>query len=318
MSLRRAKLLIIAFLWIWAPIAGGKEQKSKTWYLQETGGWKQLSEDCKKAFLKGNEYYKKGDYSKAATWYKKFIRECESESRSRLYSEILKRQFKIGKEYLHGRKHTILWLFRVKAYSRGVKIMESVAKHAGERDIGLEAQVEIARSYERRAKKDSDKYFPAYRKWQEIFENYESNRRCRASEPTGVIGKDALLGMARARLKAYKGPAYDASVLGGRPLSEKKYENAKGCYRIFQNLYPQDAEELGINEKIREINKKLTMKDLHVADYYRKQEKAGVIEGKVSPSFLYYNMIINQWPDTRAAEKARERLAENENVQKLE
>jgi len=319
MSVRKAGLIIIALLGIWTAVLPAKEQKSKTWYLQKTSQWKQLSEDCKEALVKGNKYFNKGKYRSAAHWFKKLLQECDSESESELYAEVLRRQFVIAKAYLYGRKEKFLWLFNMTRYQQGVRMMENIAEHASSppRRVGMEAEVEIAKSYERRGKSNSDKYFSAYHKWQEIFEDYESDKLCSASGPTGVIGKDALLGMARCRLNSYRGPHYDASLLGGRPLTEKKYESAKGCYEIFQMLYPRDAEKLGIDEKIRKINEKLALKDFYVAQYYHRQQKGRESKDEMSAAFLYYNMVKNQWPDTEAAEKARKMLAQNAIVEKM-
>jgi len=282
---------------------------AKTWYLEQSGDWKDVSQDCKKAFVKADSLFDKGKLSKAARQYDKFLEECKDQNG--LYTEALKRQFAIGREFLSGHKKRVLGFFTIKGYAEGVKIMERINKRAGNRQIGLEAVVEIAKSYEKRGRSDKTNYNLAYLEWKQIFETYDGQKRSLSSEPTGIIGKDALLGMARCKHLCYRGSQYDVSDLIGRAFSESPYDGAKGCYEQFVSLYPQEAKKLGVEDKLKQINEQLANKDLTIGRYYQKT-------GNKQSANLYYQMVITDLPDTKAAKLAKEMLVKGSSVKTKE
>jgi len=87
---------------------------------------------------------------------------------------------------------------------------------------------------------------------------------------------------------------YDASNL----------RTAKTCYERFKLLYPADAEEIGVGQILEEIDEQLAYKQLSVGQYYE-------TIGNRQSANLYYDMVVNDWPDSRAAEIAREMLGKN-------
>ena len=237
------------------------------------------------AFIKAEMLFCKGKYAKAARSYDKFLAEYYHESE--LYKAALVRQFHIGMAFLAGQKKTVLGVFKIKGYAEGKKIMEKISNLAGLDDpngIGIKAAVAVAESLERRGK-----FNEAYLKWSEIWE-------------TGQIGGDALLGMARCRYAAYKGPKYDASVLIGQPFSvESYYDSAKGCYEKFKLRWPQNTEE--IDEILKEIDEKLAEKQFSIGRYYQKT-------GNKESAYHYYRMVIRDWPDSKAAEMAKQMMSD--------
>ena len=237
------------------------------------------------AFIEAEMLFCKGKYAKAARSYDKFLAEYYHESE--LYKAALVRQFHIATAFLAGRKKTVLGVFKIKGYAEGKKIMERVSNRAGLDDpkgIGTKAAVAVAESLERRGK-----FNEAYFKWSEIWE-------------TGQIGKDALLGMARCRYAAYKGPKYDASVLIGQPFGvESYYDSAKGCYEEFKSRWPKNVEE--IDEILKEIDEKLAEKQFGIGRYYQKT-------GNKESANDYYRMVIRDWPDSKAAEMAKQIMSD--------
>jgi outer membrane protein assembly factor BamD (BamD/ComL family) len=158
-----------------------------------------------------------------------------------------------------------------------------------------------------------------------------------SSWPTGQIGKDALLGMARSKLAAYKGPKYDASELIGATLSEagpydsarRCYEEFKAqyhidadaipiaqilkgrCYEEFKSQYPQDANEAGVDRILKEIEQEEARKQLHIARYYQRTYRPSKDGDEINPANLYFQMIVERWPGSKAAETARKMLIKN-------
>ena len=190
----------------------------------------------------------------------------------------LQRQFDIASEFLAGRKKTIL-IFRVRAYDDGVRIMEKISDRTGSADIAKKALLAVAHSYEKRKK-----YEEAYLTWSQISSRW----------PTGQTGKDALLGMAKNKYATFRGPYYDASGL----------VSAKSYYENYKLRYPDDAQRLGIDKILLKINEQLAEKNLLIANYYKKT-------GQPIPANMYYKMVVDNWPDTVAANNAKEQISKN-------
>ncbi len=237
------------------------------------------------AFIKSEMLLCNGKFAKAAKKYDKLLTEYP---KSELYEVVLERQFGIAEAFLAGRKKTVLGSIKISGYAEGVRIMEKITDRAGmgEPDgIGIKAALAVAESYEKRRK-----FHSAYLKWAQIASEWE----------TGQIGKDALLGMARCEHSVYnkreehKRHYYDASSL----ISAKSY------YEKFRLLYREDAEELGVDAILKEIDEQLAYKQFSIGRYYQRT-------GKMQAANLYYNMVIQDSPDSKAAEMAKEVLARN-------
>jgi outer membrane protein assembly factor BamD (BamD/ComL family) len=214
-----------------------------------------------------------GKLAKAIKQYDKFLDDYPGSS---LKDAAMEREFGIASDFLAGRKTRILLLFNVRNYDEGVKVMEKISDRAGAADIAKRASLAVTQSYEKRRK-----FEEAYLKWSEI-----SNRW-----PTGQMGRDALLGMARNKYAAYNGPDYDGSGL----ISAKSY------YENFKLRYPEDAQKLNVDDIIKTINEQLAEKNLRIAKYYGRT-------GSSEPANMYYQMVVDNWPTTKAAEPARHAL----------
>jgi outer membrane protein assembly factor BamD len=224
------------------------------------------------SFIEAEVLLAGGKLTKAVKQYEKFLDDYPSSS---LRDAALEREFEVGTEFLGGRKKTIL-IFRVRAYDDGVKIMEKISDRAGIADIAKRASLAVAQSYEKRRK-----YNEAYLKWSEISARW----------PTGETGKDALLAMARTKYAVFRGPAYDGSGL----ISAKSY------YENFKLRYPEEAQKLRVDEILSRIGEQLAEKNLQIAKYYSRT-------GSTEPANMYYQMVVDNWPQSKAAQTAREKL----------
>ena len=227
------------------------------------------------AFMKAEMLYSEGKFTKAARAYDKFLAEFPT---SEFYEAAMDRQFAIATAFLGGQKKRVLGVFKMSTYDEGIKIMEKISDQAGDAPIGIKAAVAVAQSYEKR-----EKFTEAYQKWSEISSRW----------PTGQIGKDALLNMARCKYAAYKGPKYDASDL----ISTKSY------YENFKLRYPEDAKEIDADKILKQINEQAAYKEFSIGEYYQKTAN------KQSAAF-YYQMVVDNWPGSTAAGMAKEAMKE--------
>ncbi len=232
-------------------------------------------------FVKAELYYCEGRFVKAARSYDKLLTEHPKTS---FRQAVLERQFAIGSAYLAGRKKVVLGFIKLSGYSEGVAIMEKVTDRAGiESSLGLEAALAVAKSFEER-----QKYEEAYLKWWEISLEWQ----------TGEVGRDALHGMARCKHAAYnKEPEHKRHLYDASRLS-----TAKSCYERLRLLFPKDAQEIGVDEILTQINEQLARKQLSIGQYYQRV-------GNRQAATLYYDMVVTEWPGTEAAQTANELLA---------
>jgi hypothetical protein len=225
------------------------------------------------SFIEAEVLFARGKLTKAVKQYDKFLDDYPA---SPLRDAALEREFGIASDYLAGRKKSVLLIFRISGFEDGVKIMEKISDRAGIADIAKRALIAVAQSYEKR-----HKYNEAYLKWSEISTRW----------PTGQTGKDALLAMARTKYSAYRGPEYDGSSL----ISAKSY------YENFRLRYPQEARQIQADDILSRIGEQQAEKQLGIAKYY---ERTGSIE----PANMYYQMVVDNWPQSKAAQTAKEKL----------
>ena len=229
------------------------------------------------------KYEEKGQLTKAFRIYEKMLTENPDNEFREL---LLDRQYAIATAYLRGEKKRVLRVVKMKGYAEGVRIMEKITGRAGlDTPMGLKAALAVAKHYENRKE-----FNEAYLKWWEISLQWQ----------TGKTGRDALLNMARCKHTAYnnhpeqKRPFYDDSNLN----------IAKSCYEKFKLLYPRDAEETNVDQILEEIDEQLAYKQLSIGQYYQRT-------GNKKSANLYFDMVIRDWPGSKAAELAKETLAGN-------
>jgi outer membrane protein assembly factor BamD (BamD/ComL family) len=229
------------------------------------------------AFMKAEMLYSEGKFTKAARAYDKFL---AGFPKSEFYEVALDRQFAIATAFLGGQKKRVLGVFEMSTYDEGIKIMEKISDRAGDAPIGINAAVAVAEHYEKRGK-----LAEAYHKWSEISSRW----------PSGQIGKDALLNMARCKHTAYKGPKYNASDL----ISAKSY------YENFKLRYPEDAKKIDADKILKQIYEQLAYKEFNTGKYYQQT-------GDEQSANLYYQMVVDNWPGSAAADMARAAMKEKE------
>jgi tetratricopeptide (TPR) repeat protein len=231
-------------------------------------------------FVKAELFYCKGQFTKAVRNYNKLLTEYP---KSRFTQTALDREFAIATAYLGGRKKTVLGFITIKGYAEGIRIMEKITDRVGlDTQMGIKASVAVAENYEQRGK-----FNDAFLKWWEISLEWEM----------GPVGAQALLGMARCKLAVYnKPPEQKRALYDASPL-----RSARTYYGRYKLLYPKDAREIGVDKILSEIDEELAYKQLTIGRYYQRT-------GHRQAANLYYDMIISDWPDSKAAQRAKELL----------
>jgi len=259
----------------------GQTEPARLAYEQLKKDFPELDGPDLNAFIEADLLFSQGKFTKAYRAYEKIIKDSPQ---SRLRPAVLDRQFAIGTAYLGGQKKRILKIVNLKGDAEGVRIMEKITDAAGiQSPLGLRAALAVAQNYHKR-----ELFSDEYLKWWEISLQYK----------TGQIAKDALLGMASSKHAIYnKHPEEERSFYDPANLN-----TAKTYYRKFDSRYPEDAKRLGIDAIIKQIDEQLAEKQLTIARYYHRT-------GHIQSANLYYDMVLQDYPQTNAAQSAKQSRA---------
>lgn len=236
-------------------------------------------------FIEGEIRYWEDLYPKAMKQYEKLLKDYPG---SEFAPAVLEREFDMAQAFLGGRKKKVLGFIKIRGYAEGVEMMERISDRAGldePNGVGLRAAVAVAEHYETRAK-----YIDAYLKWSEIASYWE----------TGPVGKRALLRMAEDNLLAYNQPRPERRPL----LDGSKLVTAKAYFEKYAALYPGEVRRYDIADKIEQIDEQMAYKQFTIGQYYARA-------GKIQAANLYFDMVVQNWPETKAATMAKEALEAN-------
>ncbi len=224
-------------------------------------------------YIEAEKLYFQGKLGKAATRYKQFLTVHPD---SLLYPVASERLYSIGVAWLQGEKRTFLKILRLPAFDDGADLMWDIADREGNSPMSLRALTTLAENQERR-----QKYFDAYQTWAEIATRW----------PTGKIGQESLLRMAQELHASYTGPEYDAAALA----------SARSYYEDFIGRYPDLAEALNVGEELAMIQEQLAYKAYQTGFYYERTDKPDA-------AAMYYDKVLDEWPESKAAVMAAQRV----------
>jgi len=250
-------------------VTAGKEKQVRQAWEKLKKDYPEIAGPDLDAFIAAEMLFCDGKFGKAVRAYDEFMDEYPQ---SGLYEAALDRQYSIANAYLRGQKRTVLGVIRMKGYAEGENIMDKISDRAGDSPIGIESSLAVAQSLEERGKFDR-----AYDKWSEIS----------SLQPSGPVGKDSLLGMARSKHAAYQGPKYDASAL----------VSARSYYENYSLKFPLDAQQFGVDSKLELIEEQRAYKCFIIGQYYHQS-------GSTQAANLYHRMVIGNWPNSTAAKMA--------------
>ncbi len=224
-------------------------------------------------FIAAELLYAEGKWVEAVRKYEDIITGYPS---SWLYETALEREFAVAQAFVNGQKRPVLKVLRLSAFDEGETILRRIADRAGDAPIAQRSLVTLARGYERKGD-----HLDAYEVWSEISSRW----------PTGEMGRTALLEMAQSLHSAYRSPQYDPTALA----------SARTYYNNYRLRYPELAVDNDVDEKLKLIDEQLAYKQYAIGEYYDRT-------GSVDAAKLYYDEVIENWPDTAAAEMAQARI----------
>jgi len=224
-------------------------------------------------FLKAQALFDKKLYHQAFRTYEKLL---DNYATSRRFETALEQEVEIARRFLAGAKRKIWGWLPSGARTEALEIIDRVAQRWPGSQLAATALMMKADYYYRKGRFDE-----AQLTYQIIVDNYATSD---AFEP-------ALLGSAQSLHSQYHGPRYD-----GAPLHEAWFR-----YQQYQARYPQQAQNLGVAERLSQIETQLAHKDFVIADFYRRTHQPDAARH-------YWNYIPQRWPDTVSAHKARQML----------
>jgi outer membrane protein assembly factor BamD (BamD/ComL family) len=254
-------------------VSTGQTGKAKKAFAKLRADYPELAGKDYDAFVAAELLYSKRKYDKAVKAYDDFT---DMFPQSPFFYSAMERQYQIATAYLGGHKRTVLGVMKISAYEDGSEIMNKIADKTGDAPIAKSALTTLAVSREKRGV-----YNEAYQAWAVVSDKW----------PTGQVGADALLGMARSLELDYKGPKYDSKVI----------ESSKSYYSEYEKRYPDKASELQVPEKIEQLDEKLAEKELAVADYYARTDS-------YKAANLYYQTILDNFSKSQAAGQVEEKM----------
>jgi hypothetical protein len=101
--------------------------------------------------------------------------------------------------------------------------------------------------------------------------------------------------------------AYNQARPHRRPLLDaSKLVSARTYFEKYALLYPGEVKRHKIAEKLKQIDEQMAHKQLTIGRYYQRV-------GKRDAANLYFDTVVQNWPQTEAAKLARQAREESTN-----
>ncbi|MCK9555837.1 outer membrane protein assembly factor BamD [bacterium] len=286
--------------WIWTPESGkfvnpkwepkksAKLQMEYAHSLEEKKEYKEAAEEYKKVakffpgsafapegqMAMGRMYEKTGKYYDAFLGYKSILEKYPSYGH---VDDILDNIYKIGNDFLAGRRR-YLWKFKIlSATDKAAEIFEFLVEQAPFSKLAPEAQFKAGLAYQKTG--DYNKAIEAYKKVLEVYSGTE-------------FADDAKFHIGMCWYDKSRGPEYD----------QEATDNAiKELYQ-FRKKYPQSDLMGKAAELITELEERKAEELYRNGVFYEKQ-------GNYISSKVYYELLLNQYPDSKWSKKAKRTLS---------
>lgn len=220
--------------------------------------------------LRGDAKVMKGDEYQALYDYERVIKEFAGSDQ---FVVAVERELDIGVRYVNGYDRKFAGIRMLPADDVGEELLIRVQERMPGSRLGERAGIELADYYYR--KRDLELASEAYRLF---LENY----------PSSQYHLKAMQRRVYATIARYKGPRYDGSALLDSVI----------LIRRFQNLYPQAAEEAGLDEALlSRIDESAGAELYESARWYLAQKDEAAAR-------YVLNRLIRERPKTAAASEA--------------
>lgn len=202
------------------------------------------------------------------------------------YDEVLKRQFDIATQYLHG-KWFYLWGVIPAGPDRDkvVDMYEKLIQNGPYSEVAPQAQMNIGAARERQRE-----WGLAVRAYERAADRYHDNQE---------VASEAFFRAGMAHLQEAEEAEYDQSAAG----------RAINAFTDFISLYPNDSRVPEVQKRIVDLYKVQADGSYRIARYYEKRRR---LDG----ALIYYNEVVDIYarlvkdPQAPVAQEARERISE--------
>ncbi len=224
--------------------------------------------------LKGDARVAQGNLYSALFPYEDLL---DNFPNSPLYNVALKREYDIAEAFLHGYKRRFLHMRILPVTGDAIKLLDRVQNRQRGSPLAELAGIRIANYYYL----DHD-YGEALSRYQDFLRRY----------PYSQFAPLATVRLAETSLAMFKGARFDLTPL----------RDAEARLESLTETYPKLGKELqvkALEERIYQVEGK---QELEIARTYWRLSKP-------KAAAFYYQRVINNWPDTQWANKARKELA---------
>lgn len=223
-------------------------------------------------------YEKLGHYFKASEIYQQIIDQYPAYEH---IEEVVKKQFKIGNMYVDGKRRTVWKIPTVSAVDKGVEIESKVVENMPYSEMAPYAKLNQGLGFEK-----LKKYPKAIENYKEFLDKY----------PDHELVYEVRFRMAEAAYLQSHDSEYD----------QEATDQALGYFQVFIQDFPNSKYITLANERIHELEERKAEGYLKTAKFYlkRKEKQAAIV---------YYKKVIDQYPNSKAAFIAKEKIENIEN-----
>lgn len=223
-------------------------------------------------------YEREGLLYEAFKAYQKLIEQYPQEID---FDAILKEQYRIGELFISGKKRK-LWKFSIiPAQDKGIEILQTIVKNAPYSEIAPQAQFKIGYAYKRMGK--LTEAVEAYKK---VVEEYSDT----------PWYEESLYQLGLCNYQKSRGFSYDQAA-------------AKESIEIFQRFlkeFPNSKHIPKVKSSLQQLEGRNAKGLFEIARFYEKHNHNAA-------AIMYYEEIIEKYPETEEAKESNKRLQKLEN-----
>ncbi len=286
-------------VWVWSPDIGkwinpkkaakDTPEEQYDWALQffNQKDWDRALEEFEKleatfptsrlaaeaVYYQGLGWEQKDNPAKAADAYQKLVDRYPYSDRIK---DAVKNEFEIANEFAGGGKVKMLGVPVLPGHDKAIELYNHIIKNAPYGGYGDQAQYKLGELYRSQGEFES-----AQKAFQTVVDEY----------PNSELVPKAQYQIANASMQASNKGQYD----------EQHAERAIEEFQEFKKAFPVDTQAVMADESIKTIRSEKAERSFDVAFFYEKQKKW-------SSARVYYQELIQNYPETPAATKAKTHL----------
>ncbi len=223
----------------------------------------------------GRSYEDEGDLFRAFLNYQKVIDNFPYNDK---IEEIIERQYKIGNLFYSGQKAKLLGMDILPGLDKAAEVFQKVVNNAPYGDYADLAQFKLGETY-----KKMGNYNDAINEFQKLVDTYPSSR----------LVDESRYQIALCANKASLGADYDQEVTD-KAITE---------FKNFSEAHPESTLAKNVDETLKSLNEKKAGSSFKTAVFYERI-------GKHESAIIYYQDIIDQYPDSSYVKEAQKAITE--------